>query len=343
MAAKPRAAWRIAGSTTSASGRRPCRASSSHQAARLPGTATALRPTALRRPSASSEPGGAAGSGSKLVGPTPPGQRPWPSSTSCVPSGRRRCAKPPPSGPTIIGSTTDSANSAAIAASTALPPAASISAPAAEASGWLVTTMPREARAGVFSVACAAAAPGRGAAWVTGPCLPGAVRAMIAAGAPPVTSVTRTHRRGVPDGRHPCRLPGRLPLHPRRVAVPARRGRRGRPSHRARAVRGGVTRHRDRPPVRELEYETDRRSVPLERAIAARGRPPPCAGRLTPRRTPRRARPATRPCAPRRRSSPRTSSPRAGTPPRPRAPGARRTAPRSSRSRSPRSRRDRPS
>ena len=50
---------------------------------------------------------------------------------------------PPPMMPTIIGSTTVSANSAAIAASIALPPAASISAPAAEASGWLVTTMPR--------------------------------------------------------------------------------------------------------------------------------------------------------------------------------------------------------
>ena len=42
---------------------------------------------------------------------------------------------PPPISPTIIGSTMVSVNSAAIAASTALPPAASISAPAAEASG----------------------------------------------------------------------------------------------------------------------------------------------------------------------------------------------------------------
>jgi hypothetical protein len=37
--------------------------------------------------------------------------------------------------PTIIGSTTVSVNNVAIAASTALPPAASISAPALEASG----------------------------------------------------------------------------------------------------------------------------------------------------------------------------------------------------------------
>jgi hypothetical protein len=50
---------------------------------------------------------------------------------------------PPPSRPTIIGSTTLRTNSAAMPASMALPPSASISAPAAEASGWLVTTMPR--------------------------------------------------------------------------------------------------------------------------------------------------------------------------------------------------------
>lgn len=42
---------------------------------------------------------------------------------------------PPPSMPTIIGSTTVRLNNAAMAASIALPPAASISAPAAEASG----------------------------------------------------------------------------------------------------------------------------------------------------------------------------------------------------------------
>src|SRR5580693_2105963 len=53
--------------------------------------------------------------------------------------------------PTIIGSTTLSVKHAAIAASIALPPAASISAPAAVASGWLVTTMPRAPCAGRFS------------------------------------------------------------------------------------------------------------------------------------------------------------------------------------------------
>jgi hypothetical protein len=51
-----------------------------------------------------------------------------------------------------MGSTTLKVNSAATAASTALPPAQSISEPAAEAKGWLVTTMPRDARAGCFSV-----------------------------------------------------------------------------------------------------------------------------------------------------------------------------------------------
>ena len=51
---------------------------------------------------------------------------------------------PAPNMPTIIGSTTVSANAVATAASTALPPIASISAPAADAMGWLEATMPRE-------------------------------------------------------------------------------------------------------------------------------------------------------------------------------------------------------
>ncbi len=53
--------------------------------------------------------------------------------------------------PTIIGSTTVSVNNAAMAASTALPPAAIISTAAAEAKGWLVTAMPRLAVTAVFS------------------------------------------------------------------------------------------------------------------------------------------------------------------------------------------------
>src|SRR5262249_5803527 len=60
-----------------------------------------------------------------------------------LPSASLICAIPPPMMPTIIGSTTVSVNRVAIAASIALPPAASISAPEADASGWLLTTMPR--------------------------------------------------------------------------------------------------------------------------------------------------------------------------------------------------------
>ena len=67
------------------------------------------------------------------------------------PSASRIWAMPPPSTPTIIGSTTVSANSDATAASMALPPASSISEPAADASGWLVTTIPRDPVAGRFS------------------------------------------------------------------------------------------------------------------------------------------------------------------------------------------------
>ncbi len=58
---------------------------------------------------------------------------------------------PPPEKPTIIGSTTLSANRVATAASTALPPAASISAPAMAPSGLFAVTMPLEPVAGRFS------------------------------------------------------------------------------------------------------------------------------------------------------------------------------------------------
>jgi len=59
----------------------------------------------------------------------------WLSITTWVPLASRICAMPPPNTPVIIGSTTDRVKNAAIAASMALPPAAIISAPAAEASG----------------------------------------------------------------------------------------------------------------------------------------------------------------------------------------------------------------
>ena len=51
---------------------------------------------------------------------------------------------------TIIGSTTVSAKSVATAASTALPPRASISIPALLASGWFDVTTPRDATTSAF-------------------------------------------------------------------------------------------------------------------------------------------------------------------------------------------------
>ncbi len=60
--------------------------------------------------------------------------------------------RPPPAGLTIMGSATVRAKRAVTAASMALPPASRAWAPAPEASGLLVTTMPREPVAGCFSV-----------------------------------------------------------------------------------------------------------------------------------------------------------------------------------------------
>src|SRR5476649_1993947 len=74
-----------------------------------------------------------------------------PSTILWLPSARRMWQVVPPISPTIIGSTTVSANWVATAASTALPPPASISMPAAEASGWFDATMPRLPCAGFFS------------------------------------------------------------------------------------------------------------------------------------------------------------------------------------------------
>ena len=152
MATKPRVAWRNAGCITSSSDSVPWRSSIWHQAIKLPGVAIAARPRLLRRPTVSMVPGGAMGSGVNVVDVMFCGQTPWPSITVCWPLGSRRWAKPPPSRPTIMGSTTDRVNKAATAASTALPPAANISVPAAEARGWLVTTMPRAPKAGCLSV-----------------------------------------------------------------------------------------------------------------------------------------------------------------------------------------------
>src|SRR5512139_137952 len=57
--------------------------------------------------------------------------------------------KPPPPMPELCGSTTPSASMVAIAASVALPPARSISAPAAAARGSAALTTPRVSTAGV--------------------------------------------------------------------------------------------------------------------------------------------------------------------------------------------------
>src|SRR4051812_18968187 len=86
-----------------------------------------------------------------MVGWPPSGTALMPSTIRWLPSARRIWLVVPPIRPTIIGSTTVSANWAATAASTALPPAASISMPAAEPSGWLVTTTPLVPCAGCFS------------------------------------------------------------------------------------------------------------------------------------------------------------------------------------------------
>ena len=89
--------------------------------------------------------------GVKLSGLVEDGAVDRPSMTTSRPSASRMRAVPPPKMPTIIGSTTVSVNSAATVASIALPPDAIISAAAADASGWFVTAMPREAVTGVFS------------------------------------------------------------------------------------------------------------------------------------------------------------------------------------------------
>ena len=73
---------------------------------------------------------------------------------------------PPPAMPTIIGSTTVSVKNAAIAASKAFPPSASICAPAAEASGWFATTMPFVPIAGCFSQSNRVDARSRQLNWV---------------------------------------------------------------------------------------------------------------------------------------------------------------------------------
>ena len=130
----------------------PYFSSAMHQAASDPGAATAFGPTRFSCSSTSKDSGLFPGSGRYIVGVPAAGTMLCPSITTCRPSAVRIWHIPPPISPTIIGSTTVSANCVATAASIALPPAASISAPAAEASGWLLVTIPRLPVAGCFCV-----------------------------------------------------------------------------------------------------------------------------------------------------------------------------------------------
>ena len=151
MTTKPRSASPIAGWRTSASVSVPKRASASHQPFRAPGTATALAPTTFSRSRVSRCLPISSDRHSYMPAVALPGAVERLSITTWRPSASRIWLRPPPRMPTIIGSATVSAKSEATAASMALPPASRICAPAAEASGWLVTTMPREPLAGFFS------------------------------------------------------------------------------------------------------------------------------------------------------------------------------------------------
>ena len=64
----------------------------------------------------------------------------------------KKFVKPPPKGPTIIGSTTESANAVPTAASKAFPPEERIDIPTDEATGWLEVTIPCDADIDCFRV-----------------------------------------------------------------------------------------------------------------------------------------------------------------------------------------------
>ena len=108
-------------------------------------------PAVFFRPTVSSRRSGVSATGSNMSGRAASGALDWLSMMTCSPAGVRMWKMPPPEKPTIIGSTTVSVNSVATAASTALPPAASISAPAIAPSGLFAVTMPRLPVAGCFS------------------------------------------------------------------------------------------------------------------------------------------------------------------------------------------------
>ena len=118
----------MAGSNNVWKGRRPNRLCSATQAETAPGTVTESQPVAgIDRRSA------------KRASVQPAGERPEAlSPTSAPPEATMAKASLPM--PFVTGSTTVSATAVAIAASTALPPLASMASPACAASGWLVAT-----------------------------------------------------------------------------------------------------------------------------------------------------------------------------------------------------------
>ena len=112
-----------------ASGSRPKRSASATQAETAPGTVT------LSQPSSGMPLRPRKRSGVQAAGERPDAFRP------CSRCPSHRIAKASEPRPLPVGSTTVSAMAAATAASTALPPLASMASPAWAASGWDVATM----------------------------------------------------------------------------------------------------------------------------------------------------------------------------------------------------------
>ena len=130
----PSRAYRMAGSSAAASVRLPwVRTSSSHPAS-APGTVTDMTPCSdpERKPRAASV--------SRSI--SEPDRPLALSATSRRSRASHTMANMSPPMPVMCGSVTLSTAAAVTAASMALPPARSTSSPAADASGWLVATMP---------------------------------------------------------------------------------------------------------------------------------------------------------------------------------------------------------
>ena len=125
----------MAGWASRANGSRPRRLDSATQADTAPGTVTAFQPFSGMPPRRAKY------SGVQAAGERPEAFRPC----SCLPS--QQMAKPSLPMPQPEGSTTVSAMAAAMAASTALPPACSMARPAWAASGCEVATTLRPSTA----------------------------------------------------------------------------------------------------------------------------------------------------------------------------------------------------